>query len=545
MVPEIDLLIKVLDGRKWDVSSQKIFMEALAEDSCFKGEARKDPAFSARDRITRAPKALGFVRLSPVISLTPAGKMLLESRRKEDVLLRQLMKFQIPSPYHKPGDKATLFFIKPYLEILRLIRIMGSLRFKELQLFGMQLTDWREFDNVVNKINRFRIDRSNHQGSYKSFLAEYTGNVLSEIYADNISKGRVKVRESNDNSIDKFLNTKARNLRDYADACVRYLRATGLVNVTAVGKSLSIVPQRVDEVDFILNTVDRNPVYVDSLDEYRDYLENPSLPILMTDSKPRIINKIKTEFPETEFDSTAEVTSLKSLYASLIEQRKLDLITSHTVAIRQRKEYDDIQLMFDRICGKQVYDPSLFLEWNTWRAMTMIDGGEIKANLVFDDFGKPMATAQGNMPDIVCDYGDFIITVKVSLTSGQRQFESESESVSRHLGKIKKTLSKPCYSLFIAPVINDASVAYFYGLHKISISYYGGKSVIVPLPLATFRKMLDDSHRQRYIPEPRHIQALFIRSMEIVESGVDEAGWFEGIKRYAATCLISDVNDRI
>ena len=37
----------------------------------------------------------------------------------------------------------------------------------------------------------------------------------------------------------------------------------------------------------------------------------------------------------------------------------------------------------------------------------MLNGGNIKANLKFDDFGNPMSTAQGNMADIVCDYGDF------------------------------------------------------------------------------------------------------------------------------------------
>lgn len=41
--------------------------------------------------------------------------------------------------------------------------------------------------------------------------------------------------------------------------------------------------------------------------------------------------------------------------------------------------------------------------------MTMLDGGEMKANLHFDDFGKPLSTAQGNMADIVCDYGDFLL----------------------------------------------------------------------------------------------------------------------------------------
>lgn len=63
----------------------------------------------------------------------------------------------------------------------------------------------------------------------------------------------------------------------------------------------------------------------------------------------------------------------------------------------------------------------------------MLDGGNIKANLKFDDFGNPMSTAQGNMADIVCDYGDFGLTVEVTMQSGQRQYETEGEPVTRHL----------------------------------------------------------------------------------------------------------------
>ena len=61
----------------------------------------KDPALSARDRITRAPKALGFVNLESEIELTPAGYELVYGEMPSEALLRQLMKFQLPSPYHR------------------------------------------------------------------------------------------------------------------------------------------------------------------------------------------------------------------------------------------------------------------------------------------------------------------------------------------------------------------------------------------------------------------------------------------------------------
>ena len=70
-------------------------MELLREENFFNGEGANDPAFSARDRINRAPKALGYVVLSPSIQLTPAGVELVNSRRKEEIFLRQLLKFQI------------------------------------------------------------------------------------------------------------------------------------------------------------------------------------------------------------------------------------------------------------------------------------------------------------------------------------------------------------------------------------------------------------------------------------------------------------------
>jgi YD repeat-containing protein len=177
------------------------------------------------------------------------------------------------------------------------------------------------------------------------------------------------------------------------------------------------------------------------------------------------------------------------------------------------------------------------LEWNTWRAMTMLDGGNIKANLKFDDFGNPMSTAQGNMADIVCDYDDFGLTVEVTMQGGQRQYETEGEPVTRHLAKFKKETEKPAYCLFIAPNINDACKAHFYALHKMNIQYYGGTSTIVPLPLSVFLKMVEDSYNASYIPEPKHVQRFFERSNELANSTENEVDWYNGITQEALNWL--------
>lgn len=538
MIPEIGLLHTGFAGQPWNKETQRAFMELLREENFFNGKAANDPAFSARDRINRAPKALGFVVLSPTIQLTAAGKELVSSRRKDEIFLRQLLKFQVPSVFHKPTENAADFWVKPYLELFRLIRHFGSLKFDELMMFGLQLVDYREFDTIVEKINQFRIAKAQKKGNYKKFRAEYLENELREIYGSDISSGNTKTRETIDASIAKFLKTKASNMRDYTDACFRYLRATGLVNISHLGKSISIVPEKIQEVDYFLQNADRAPCFIDHERRYIEYLGNPQVPKLLTDNRELLEQKLHAEFPELEIPKTATLKDLKNIFADALENRKEQLLTVQVAAIKDYRLFEEINTTFEQILDNSLYDTPLMLEWNTWRAMTMLDGGSIKANLKFDDFGNPMSTAQGNMADIVCDYGDFGLIVEVTMQSGQRQYETEGEPVTRHLAKYKRETEKPAYCLFIAPNINDACKAHFYALHKMNIKYYGGTSTIVPLPLSVFIKMVEDSCNANYVPEPRHVQQFFERSNELAHSTDNEVDWYNGITREALNWLI-------
>lgn len=538
MIPEIELLNTHFSGQKWNTDTQRAFMELLKEENFFNGEGANDPAFSARDRINRAPKSLGFVVLSPVIGLTPAGLELVSSKRKEEIFLRQLLKFQVPSPFHKPTENSAEFWVKPYLELFRLIRHFGSLKFDELMIFGLQLVDYRQFENIVSKINDFRTTKAQNEGNYKKFRAEYLEKELREIYADDIIAGNTRTRETNDNSIAKFLKTKASNMRDYADACFRYLRATGLVNISHIGKSISIVPEKIAEVDYFLEHTNREPQFIDKERQYVAYLGNAGTPTLLTDNRELLEQKIKMEFPKIKIGKRFSLQQLKDIYADELENRKDQILTEQITAIKDYRLFDDINTTFEQILDDSLYDTPLMLEWNTWRAMTMLDGGNIKANLKFDDFGNPMSTAQGNMADIVCDYDDFELTVEVTMQSGQRQYETEGEPVARHLAKVKRETNKPAYCLFIAPNINEACIAHFYALHKMNISYYGGTSTIVPLPLSVFIKMVEDSYNANYIPEPRHVQRFFERSNELANTTNNELDWYNGIKQEALNWLM-------
>lgn len=539
MIPEIRLLIDNFEGEKWNSETQAKFAKILSDDKNFQGTGSdKNMDLSARDRITRAPKALGFVDLKPHIRLTEPGKKLLSGKRTEEILLRQLLKFQVPSPYHKePQQFKGMFGVKPYLEIFRLIYTLGTVSFDELMIFGMQLTHYAKFEAIVEEIKVFRRMKAYANVGYRVFRGEYLRNQIEQIYQSDIDDGNTKTRESKDESVDKFVRTKARNMRDYTDACFRYLRATGMVEISQKGHSLSIMPEKKKEVEFFLYHIDRKPVFVDDEEKYKKYLFDASYPVLYSDDKQRLLQQVSEVLGITEGLSEQTTEQLKDRLDTAILQRKNEIVAQQVKDLKEYREYNDVMNVFDDIKSNVLYDAPLMLEWNTWRAMTMLDGGDIKANLKLDDKGQPMSTAQGNMADIICDYGDFGVAVEVTMQLGQKQYEMEGEPVSRHLAKLKKETGKDAYCLFIAPKINESCIAYFYALHTMNIAFYGGQSVIVPLELDVFINMVEQSFRARYTPNSEQIKALFEYSLQQAKESNDEKEWYEKIKAKALNWL--------
>lgn len=539
MIPEIRLLIENLEGKKWNKQSQLQFAKLLADDKNFNGSGSlKNMDFSARDRITRAPKALGFVDLKPTIQLTKAGESLLSSKRTEEVFIRQMLKFQIPSPFHKaPKEFEQKFWIKPYLEILRLIYELGTVSFDELMIFGLQLTHYQKFDQIVSDIRRFRRLKTYTESTYKKFRNDFLKNEVQKIFQDDIESGNTKTRESQDESVEKFVKTKAGTMHDYTDACFRYLRATGLIEISQRGHSLSIMLEKRKEIEFLLKTVDRNPVFVDDEKAYKNYLYDVQVPILYSDNRDRLLKQISIVCKDKDDLADKTLEQLKDILDAEIHKNKEDIIGRQVKALKEYKIYSDVMDMFKDIKENSLYDTPLMLEWNTWRAMTMLDGGDIKANLKLDDKGQPMSTAQGNMADIVCDYGDFELSVEVTMQSGQRQYEMEGEPVVRHLAKLKKETGKRAYCMFIAPKINDSCIAYFYSLHTMNIAFYGGNSVIVPLELDVFISMVEQSYAAGYVPDPKQVESLFKYSLEQAEIAMDETEWYAKVKERALNWL--------
>ncbi len=533
MIPEIQLLSEKFSDKEWNPLTQEQFMDELARSSFFEGKGSpSNKAFSARDRINRAPKALGFINLKPYIELTNAGKALVYGKRPQEIFLRQLLKFQLPSPYHTENRKiAGTFYIRPYLEILRLVRELEYISFDEFKIFAVQMTDYRKFDKIKNSILKFREKKELNRGKYKFFVNTVWENAILEIHSDRIAEGKTKTRETKDASLKKFIATQKSNMRDYADACFRYLRYTGLIAISHKNRSISIFSDKITEVDFILSTVQREPVFIDNTDAYKQYLFSTEIPALYTDNIKNIIDILMRigSFTKRELLGKS-LEELKDLRDDVIKAHKDAVIYEQVAEIKSYALYSEIIDTFNEIVSDEYYDAPLMLEYNTWRAMTMLNGGNIKGNFNFDDAGQPLSTAAGNMPDIECYYDEFSLSVEVTMQSGQRQYEAEGEPVARHYGQLKKRTGKDTYCLFIAPIINPATLAHFYGLNHLSISLYGGKSKIIPLELDQFMQLVENSYNYKTQPVPADIRRFLDYAIKLCEKSKDENHWRCGIQ---------------
>jgi len=315
IIPEIDLLTTNLSGNKWS-KVQIEYFDLLFDSDFYKGEKYpKDPAFAARDRINRSPKVFGFVDLDPEVKLTEAGKLLLSEKRLDETFTKQLLKFQLPSPYHTQS-KTVNFSVKPYLELLRLVKELGSLSKTEIALFFLQLTNFNKFGTVVAKIKAFQANSKKFEGSRKMYVSACFEKEILEIFHQEVQDKKLKTRESSEISLQKFIETKCSNMKDYADAFVRYIRATELVTFQKKTFRLIISPQKIEEVDYLLKTVNRNPTSFKNTIQFKKYLFNPFTVKLLSDNKDLLINKIK-QLGLSDIDTSLNIEQLKDKLADL------------------------------------------------------------------------------------------------------------------------------------------------------------------------------------------------------------------------------------
>jgi len=543
MKEEILILINGFSGKCWKGNSdlQEQFYRKLAGSDFFIGSLSGDLALKARDRITRGPKSLGLVDLSPNIQFTDAGEQYTKGEFSSEAFTRQLLKFQLPSPFHI--DENQTFFIKPYLELTRLIYELNGLSKDEIAAFVMQLTSIEKYQMIKQKIIDFRElvrEKSKKTQNYKRIFEGVFSSEIRDLYSALILSGFTSTRESEDQSIDKFIKTKKSNHKDYADAAIRYLRETKLFSIrSSWSRKITIDPTKKKEVEFILNTIPREPIFINDLERYKEYLFDSTLPVLFTDDRVALINSINELSQEYSREELLQksIFDLKSINLSLRNENLSRIVEEQIGILQTYDNYSEIVETYHSILSNDLIDPSLFMEWNTWRAFVMLDDGLIKGNFNLDDEGMPLSHAPGNVSDIICEYDNFDISVEVTLSRGATQYMMEGEPVPRHIGTWKKQTNKECYGVFIAQNLHPATIAHFYSLYRTSISFYGGIAKIIPLNLKEFMKMIDVANSRSVKPNVRNIEGFIISATNLALQSENEREWYGSIMNLIETWI--------
>jgi len=376
-------------------------------------------------------------------------------------------------------------------------------------------------------IKKFREAAKANKGNRKVFIEERFTDEILKIYAKEIEANNIKTRESGEASLAKFIKTKRSNHVDYADAFIRYLRATQLVTFDKKTFRMIVAPSRITEVDYILKNVERSATDYRSEEDFKKYLFSPSSLLLLTDDRKYLESEL-TKL-SVKFDPSATIDFLKDLLETT-EKKMISVAIHETeVSLKNYKEYDDVINIFDKIKKKEVPDPPLYLEWNIWRALVMMNyAKEVKGNFSIDLDGVPLNTALGNIPDIEIEYEGFKVIVEVTMSSGNKQYEMEGEPVARHFGKIQHGSTVPVYCLFVAPRISEGALAHFFNLNRFNTKAYGGKTRIVPMSLDQFIAFITIAKNSRF-NHPGILKTYLDLMITNNQSVDDEVIWFQQI----------------
>jgi len=556
--------LKILEGEKWNERdkynnhvTQLKFAKMLKDLAGFEGEASgKEKDFSARDRV--APmKTYGFVYVNSQdkLRITKAGNALINGEDEQHIFLMQLLKWQYPSSQH--GSKKYLnqpaslfsrkrlgFSIFPFIFTLQITNAVDGLTKREIAMFLLPHRRMAGANKVISCILKYRQERETKQGRHNKL--EYDEQVHWRLYRRLYSEELAKIR--NRQGKNDLLNRKIRNSRDVADACIRLFRHTGLFTATRNRLTLNII--RKNEIEVILSRRWKAVTFFRDKERFYKYFgdhEEPELPFLapqflakkaltlqteirkLVDSKEKLPKALRFEKSTLQNQSQTKLLRLLSILRDYYRQIKENSITQ---LLRTTKGQQDVLELYEAIIEKDVTDPATFFEWNSWRAMIVLDDcTSIKSYMKMDDQMQPVNCAGGNVPDILVEFVDYIVAVEVTLSKGRRQYFTEPEPVTYHVGKCQQRekdsgTNRKVYGLFIAPTIEINAANHFLQHVKILKVPECGNVTVIPFSLEQWIDILSFANSVGYLRS--HALGELLGSLENTAMEIDDVhNWLE------------------
>jgi hypothetical protein len=479
-----------------DKSVDMTYEQAL---DIFNAKDYEDPPMRGRQSMAPLQK-LGLVYVvdkdeQKIVQVTEVGKKLAADKIEfSDFMLDSLLKFQYPNPY-EGGFKN--WNTKPFINTLRLVKRVNELCEQsgrkakgvstlEFGVFALSLRSYLLVDSTAAQVLKFRE-------SYES----YHDDAERDIFVENYIRSYLS----------DFQNP-VKNVREYTDNMVRYLRLTKYIYIRGKYSNtyVDLEPRRMTEIESILEhdsgaaEVYSKEAWVAYMGTYGTYkLPFETAPVLASilSEVNREIAELETTLgiPQTQTSTPSTPKALKSV----IEGRRTYRTRLQNLMLKE-SYYNDVSKIdeavetlndiLQRNKPKLVKKFSIELEKWTNIALNIInDALFIKPNSPVGDDNEPIYTAPSGVPDIECYYESFGAVAEVTMLTSRDQWYNEGQPVMRHLRDFEISNSeKPNYCLFVAPKLHVDTVNTFY--HSVKYEYEGKKQKIVPITISQLIRLL-------------------------------------------------------
>ena len=479
-----------------DKSVDMTYEQAL---DIFNAKDYEDPPMRGRQSMAPLQK-LGLVYVvdkdeQKIVQVTEVGKKLAADKIEfSDFMLDSLLKFQYPNPY-EGGFKN--WNTKPFINTLRLVKRVNELCEQsgrkakgvstlEFGVFALSLRSYLLVDSTAAQVLKFRE-------SYES----YHDDAERDIFVENYIRSYLS----------DFQNP-VKNVREYTDNMVRYLRLTKYIYIRGKYSNtyVDLEPRRMTEIESILEhdsgaaEVYSKEAWVAYMGTYGTYkLPFETAPVLASilSEVNREIAELETTLgiPQTQTSTPSTPKALKSV----IEGRRTYRTRLQNLMLKE-SYYNDVSKIDEAVEAlndilqrnkpKLVKKFSIELEKWTNIALNIInDALFVKPNSPVGDDNEPIYTAPSGVPDIECYYESFGAVAEVTMLTSRDQWYNEGQPVMRHLRDFEISNSeKPNYCLFVAPKLHVDTVNTFY--HSVKYEYEGKKQKIVPITISQLIRLL-------------------------------------------------------
>ena len=440
---------------------------------------------------------LAYLDESNKIRISEFGKLFLkEDYDLGDIFFRSFIKLQFPNPTAEDFKKEDGYNIKPFIGTLHLIYNLNKIILKnkekpvglkrnEFNLFIPTLINYKDISNYVKEIVHLRKLLNGKNKKQQK--------IIFEKYSFNFIKKFLNTRNKKD------INKTIKNLQEYGDNIIRYLRLTRFFYIRGGGFYIDIEPRRNIEIEKIIESDNASINKFETERDYLEYLSDISRPELPWDNKESLIKIIKLIEQEIYSlsgekinKSSLERLDIKHLKSYIIELRIKRQEIQDSIIRGESQEIGSIKSYIEQL--KTIYESAnkaLELEKLATLGLNALnDAIKIKPNYPVGDDNNPTFTAPAGKPDIECYYDSYNSICEVTMLKDRSQWYNEGQPVMRHLREFEEiNQNKEVYCLFIAPNLHRDTINTFW--NSIKYEYEGEKQKIIPLTIKQFIEILE------------------------------------------------------